>query len=117
MTDILHLLTTEHYMKKIKKDKVDTLLSLRVPGHFHKTIKTEAEKIGITLTDYVTAILINEMRTGLVKKDIEYRILNGNILWAMYPREKDVYGGTPEDKKLEMDLQTRAYRRSHKKDK
>ena len=80
-------------MKTTLKDKLDTLLGVNVPGHFHKSLKKQAKKLGLTLSDYVTAILINEMRTGAVKRDVEQRIATGNILWSMYPTEKEIYIG------------------------
>jgi len=92
-------------MRKMQKEKLDQLCGVNMPGHFYKSIQREAKKLGLTLSDYITAILINEMRYGAVKKDIEFRISKGNILWAIYPTSKEVYQSTPE----ESELMKRAY--------
>ena len=86
-------------MKTLFKDRKcsSLVLSFRVPAHFYKSVKREAKKLDFTLSDYLVAILISEMKTGIVKKDIEKRIESRNMFWSVFPEGKDIYRGTPEE--------------------
>ena len=58
--------------------------------------KLAAKKLGITTSDYISGILIAEMKTGTVKKNIEKGIRTHNILWAVFPKADEIYK-TPKD--------------------
>lgn len=95
------------------KDKHDHTLAIRVPKRIHIIIKETAKEMGLSISDYLVGILINELRTGVVKKDIKKRIERGNMLWAMFPdtMPPDLVKATPEESKLLI----RAYKHSKKK--
>ena len=74
-------------MKTLPQNKLsDAVLTVRIPEDFYKSIQAKAKRTGITLTDYVSAVLIAEMKTGKVLKDIKKQLEGHNMSWAIYPR-------------------------------